>query len=732
MLPPRVVRVALDVPNVEGYDFLIPPESPADLPVGTLVRVPFGRNNRERVGVVVEVDVESNIATERIKAVFGALPGVPPLPETVLALARFAADYYRVGLGEMLMALLPPGLRVSPPVIAKPATALWLVKAPDNPKQRAPKRDAVVAALTAGPRTLAALRDAVPHPEAVVRSLLQSGHLAARAVEPNGGLPLASDRHNLRPLTPNQAQAVAAIDLAEAAVHVLHGITGSGKTEVYLRLVAQVVASGSQALVLIPEIHLTPQLAEVFAERFGAAHIAVLHSGIAEGERSRLWLAIHAGQIPIVLGTRLAVFAPLLNLKLVIVDEEHDASYKQGEAPRYSARDLAVVRAQQMGIPVVLGSATPTLETYANARRGRYRLHTLSERAVAAAKPPSIHLVDTRSAKLKEGLAESVLMALAQCQGRGEQSLVFINRRGYAPTLACFNCGWAADCPRCDARSVFHRADRSLTCHQCGRREAVPQQCPTCGNTDIKPVGRGTQRLEAALQDNLPDARVLRMDRDSMARKDAFVAARERVRSGEVDVLVGTQMLAKGHDYPRLTLVVVVDADRGLYASDFRAPERMFAMLLQVAGRAGRAERPGQVLVQTDFPSHPVYAALVAQDYCAFAEAELLMRSQHSLPPASYLALLRAESRSADGAIGFLGGLAATAASLSQAMRLGVAVYDAVPALLARRADVHRAQLLFAARSRRALRELLDHLTQDLQRPSQGVRVWVDIDPQDL
>lgn len=722
-----ILKVALDVPLDRLFDFASGEVAP---PIGALVRVPFGRGSRERVGVVVEHTTHTEVPAERLKAIHGSVPRVPPLTSTQLELCRFAAEYYAATLGETLLGMVPPGLKRPQPVIDATPVKYSLTD-PGRiavPSKSATKQIAIQAALAAGALTAKQLSARVPAFATAMKPMLSAGWVAVNEAQRD-----ERPRSALPTLTTEQLTAVTAINARSGfAVHLLQGVTGSGKTEIYLRLIANALDHGGQALLLVPEINLTPQLAHIVRARFGDEQVALAHSALADGERSRAWLDAASGRAKIILGTRLSVFMPMANLALIVVDEEHDPSYKQQDVPRYSARDLAIARGRIDRATVVLGSATPSLETYENARRGRYVRYTLAQRAVAAAKAPSIRLVDTRLAKLSEGISASVAEAIHERIARGEQSLVFINRRGYSPSIACFNCGWVAVCPRCDARSVFHRSSQSLVCHQCGRTEAVPRQCPACGNVDIKPVGRGTQRIETALTELLPSARILRMDRDSMARKDAFTHARARVNAGDIDVLVGTQMLAKGHDYPRLTLVAVIDADRGLYATDFRAPERMFATLLQVAGRAGRGEMSGEVLIQTDFPRHPVYHAVLKQNYDAFAQQELETRERHGLPPFAHLVMLRAESLTVEGALNFLASIAQTAQSYSTAEQLGVQVFDAVPALLARRAEVHRAQLLFSARARIALKTLMAELARHLKAVPKGVVCWVDVDPQEI
>ncbi len=509
-------------------------------------------------------------------------------------------------------------------------------------------------------------------------------------------------------------------------------MTGSGKTEVYLALIERVLAAapGAQALLLVPEINLTPQLEAQVRARFPAHGVVALHSGLAAGERSAAWLAAHEGRARVVVGTRLAVFASLPKLALIVVDEEHDPSYKAGEGVRYSARDLAVKRAQMLDVPVLLGSATPSLESWAHARSGRYRLVKLVHRiadADAAWTPPRIELVDPERELPPSGFASAVHSALADTLARGEQSLVFINRRGYAPVVACDACGWLSQCPHCAAYAVFHKLDRTLRCHHCGWSAAVPRSCPTCGNSALHGVGRGTQRIEEALQQGLPDARVLRIDRDSTRRKDAAATAFAAVHRGEVDVLVGTQMVAKGHDFRNVALVVVLNADSQLVSQDFRASERLFAMLTQVIGRAGRSGAPSRALLQTRYPKHPLFAALARQDYAAFADALLAERERAGMPPASFQALLTAEAKQLDTALAFLRGARDAAEAPA-----GVTLYDAVPMALARRAGVERAQLLVEAAQRGPLQAFLRDWLRALREQKTSVRWQIEVDPADI
>jgi primosomal protein N' (replication factor Y) len=664
-----IIRVALDVPVAKLFDYRAQEASAAD--VGHRVVVPFGR--KTAVGVIVELARSTAVPEERLKSAIRILHEFPPLAAEDLRLLRFAADYYHHPLGEVVMGALPTRLR--------------RVAGPPRPRKRGP----------------ATLREAG---SAVTTVPLE----AAAAPE----------------LTTEQMRAVASIraGLGGFQPFLLLGVTGSGKTEVYLHAVAAALEAGRQALVLVPEISLTPQLEALVQNRFPGTHTVSLHSALAETERLEHWRAACSGQARIVLGTRLAVFAPLPELGLIVVDEEQDSSFKQGEGFRYSARDLAVVRARQRGVPVVLASATPALETYHNAVSGRYTLLTLSSRI--GAPPPRISCIDTRGDKLGDGVSERLLAALRERVAAGEQALVFINRRGYAPVLMCRSCGWVSGCQRCAARLVLHLQERRLRCHHCGHVSPAPAACPDCGNQDLAPVGHGTQRVEEALVRLIPQARILRIDRDTTRQRRAWHAMRERIKERDVDILVGTQILAKGHDFPHLNLVGVLNADSQLYSGDFRAAERLFALLTQVAGRAGRGGIQGEVLIQTEFPQHPLYAALRAQDYRAFADDALVERRQTGFPPFVHQALLRAEAPRLATALEFLG----AAARRGRALDGQINAYDPVPAALPRRAGHERAQLLVQSASRSRLRDFLDAWHNALASSAPTRARWsIDVDP---
>ena len=666
---------------------------------GTLVRVPLGR--REVAGIVWEAPAREVAAhgarvqarPAKLRPIKAVLDAMPPLSASWRALIDFAAGYYQRGIGELALAVLPPQLRQIDDV------------------QLARRRARTVKASASAGAAAAGTVPSVAMPTA-----LNADQLAA-----------------LEGFTESTAPAL------------LHGVTGSGKTEVYLHAAERALAAGGQVLVLVPEINLTPQLEARFAERFPDRVLASLHSGLTAAQRLRHWLLAHEGHADLVLGTRLAIFAPLPRLALIVVDEEHDASFKQQEGARYSARDLAVWRARQLGVPVLLGSATPSLETWQRVLQGRYRRLALPER-IGGGELPRVRLIDMRSlppraagseAALLAPLAPPLLAALRERLERREQSLLLLNRRGYAPVLHCSACGWKSGCPHCSAWRVFHKLDRTLRCHHCGLTERVPRACLECGNLDIAPLGRGTEKLEEQLTAALPGARVARIDADTTRGVGELARQLAAVHDGEVDVLVGTQILAKGHDFRRVTLVAAVDPDGALFSSDFRAPERLFALLMQAAGRAGRdaaRSQGSEMWIQTTSPGHALYAALARHDYAAFAKSQLAERAAAGLPPFSYLALVRAEAREAATATAFLRAGAAELAALPEAAGgAALRIYPPVPPALSRLADVERVQMLIESASRPALQRALATWLPSLDRlraAHKGVIRWaVDIDP---
>ena len=693
------LQIAVDAPAHTALRAPLTYLGESPLPPGTLVRVPFG--TREVTGVVWAGEAEAGEAVVDpaigLKPLRHALTSLPPLSAAWCRLVDFTAAYYQRGTGEVALSVLPPELR---------------------------KLD-----------------------DTQVRQRIGRLHKALAAPQPPAGraaTPPELDAAQTRVL----AELAAAEGSATAPTVLLHGVTGSGKTEIYLRAAAEALAQGRQALVLVPEINLTPQLEARFAERFAGRHIVAMHSGLTPAQRLRSWLAAHLGLADLVLGTRLAVFASMPRLGLIVVDEEHDPSYKQQEGARYSARDLAVYRGRLEGATVLLGSATPSLESWQRADEGRYLRLSLPAR-IGGGALPTVRLVDMTAQPKAKGaggissaLSPPLVAALQQRIERGEQSLVFLNRRGYAPVLHCGDCGWKSGCPHCSAWRVFHKLDRTLRCHHCGYTERVPRACPDCGNLDIQPLGRGTERLEEQLAELLtpPDGRVVRIariDADSTRGKGALEAQLGAVHAGEVDVLVGTQMITKGHDFRRITLVAAVNPDSSLFSSDFRAPERLFALLMQAAGRAGRdaaQAAASEMWVQTWHPQHPLYAALRRHDFNAFAESQLAERRMAGLPPHSHLALLRAEARSTDAARGFLQAVADAAEA--DAALSGVTLYPPVPTPIARVANVERMQMLVESASRQALQRFLAdwlpalHALRRERGADQRILRWaVDVDP---
>ena len=692
-LPGRVAKVIVDLPIAQPLDYAMLDE----VPIGSLCVVPMGR--RKVIGVVVGHADTSAIAPSRLK------PLGPKLSLQVsahwLALTRFAADYYHHRWGEIALPVLPPGLR----------------RLPAKRRSRAAPDDA---AAPAGDGTL-------PEP--------------GTAAPENG--PGAAPK-----LHPEQLAAIDAISAADGfAPFCLFGITGSGKTEVYLgalerllrtpaRPQAQVPGAPvalSQALVLVPEINLTPQLQARLQARFPGLPVISLHSAMAPRQRAQAWLEAHEGRARIVLGTRTAVFASLPGLRVIVVDEEHDTSFKAHGGVPFSARDLAVKRAHMEGLPVVLGSATPSLESWQAIAQGRYRRLDLTHRASAQARLPTIEPVDLNHEPLEHGVASRALAAIGQTLERREQVLVFINRRGYAPVLRCPSCDWHTQCPFCDSFAAYHRIGQRLLCHHCGWQSGLPRACPDCGNQDIRAVGQGTQRIEELMRERWPEARIARIDRDSAqgARgADRTGQALQAVHAGDVDILIGTQMITKGHDFRRVSLVVVLNADGQLVAADFRAPERLFATLMQVAGRAGRAGQDARVLIQTRYPGHSLFTALMRADYAGFAQTQLDERQAAAMPPFVHQALITCAAREMPAAIEFLADCARLCADHVGARP--VQVYDPVPMPLARLASESRAQILLESASRPSLHAVLDAVLPQLHaRGQRGILRWsLDVDPQ--
>ena len=730
-----ILNIALDVPLNRTFDYL---SADFAAKIGSRVIVPFA--GRNLVGVVLALKQTSDYPIEKLKPVSHVFDDVVFDTHT-FKLLKFCADYYHYSLGQALISALPLRLRQLKPAVSRKAFAYSLLHNADISQIPAKKvvLHRIITALQAAPMLGVAELSFVSSgwKKAIValKSLgVVSEHevLAVKASMPSSSVEPA--------LNGEQQQAIQQV-LAltnNFKPWLLHGITGSGKTEVYIQILRQILQNPqSQVLVLVPEINLTPQLEARFRSRLSQYPLVTLHSNLSESERLQNWLAASSGAAKIVIGTRLSVFTPMPHLEMIVMDEEHDGSYKQQDGMRYHARDVAMVRAKQLNIPIMLGSATPSLETWHNAQKGQYGLLSLNQRAVENATLPSIFCVDIAKSPTENGLSPILLKALRERLSRGEQSLLFLNRRGYAPVLHCNACQWASACTRCSAKLVVHLSQKRLKCHHCGHEQKIPLQCPSCGNADIRPVGQATQRLEQTLQMLLPTARIARVDRDSMRSKDALTDVLSQVHAGEIDILVGTQMLAKGHDFPNLTLVGVLDTDSALYSPDFRASEKLFAQLMQVAGRAGRADKAGEVLIQTAFPQHALFNALRSQDYVAYANELLLERQTMQFPPACFFALLRAEANDFSQVQQFLASAGNAARQLlttqlkSADLKHEVMIYDPIRPQMQRLKNMERGQLLLQANSRADLQRLLKNwMPQIHDFPiAKKVRWSLDIDP---
>lgn len=722
---PLTARIALNRPLRRLFDYRIPVGM--DLKPGQRVTIPFGR--QQATGLVVETGVNPPEGIT-LKPIAGILEPWPALPEETFRLLSWASDYYQHPLGECLFTSLPPSLRRGRK--AQEKTEQWWCACSSS------------ATLPGNAHRQRALVDwLATHPEGAPESrIVQAGFTRAqlkallerqlaRMVAPpaNSHRATPSESPSRQPVL-SDAQSAAASELESStrdrfSAFLLYGITGSGKTELYLHYLKNKLEDSDQALVLVPEINLTPQTVARFEHYFGA-RIRVWHSALNDGERLSTWLKIRNGEPVILIGTRSAVLLPFTNLRAIIVDEEHDSSYKQGEGFRYSGRDMAVYRAHLNHCPIILGSATPSLESVHNARQGKYRLVRLETRANNAT-PPAINLLDIRSRPLEGGLSRPALNAIEQTLARGEQALVFVNRRGFAPVMMCFDCGHISDCPRCDSRLTYHRRDRAMRCHHCDYQTAATDHCPKCQSEAFKPVGQGTERTEDILASAFPETPVVRVDRDSTQRKGSIQSILNTVNSGKPCILVGTQMLAKGHDFPNVTLVVVVNADGGLFSVDFRAPEQLIQTLLQVSGRAGRGSKPGKVLVQTCHSDHPLLKTLCQGRYLDMADQLLGEREEGRFPPFRAMAIFRAEADTMANSLQVLDNIK----SLANAP--GIDVWGPLPAIIARRADRHRAQLILNANNRSVLNRRLTLICQQLdqQKLPAGARWMIDVDPQE-
>ena len=724
-------RIAVNVPLSDG---LLTYSHSEPLPPGTRVLVPF--RNKTVVGMVWETDIAPDMDTARILSVQTAFVEEKPLPQSWRDLLAFTSRYYHYPTGQAVFAALPQGLKETR-AVEMPQPPLFYAlneagRAQTPPPARFNKKAALWGALLSGGMTMAALKQVNAQAAKLIEDWAEQGWIettkaAQSALRPYHG----QASHSEFVLNADQQKASDEIQTAFGKFQpfLLYGITGSGKTEVYFDAMAKVLAQGRQVLFLLPEINLTPQLLKRVENRFANVPTAVLHSQMAAGKRTQDYLRAMLGQAKLVIGTRLAVFTPMDDVGLIVVDEEHDSSFKQDNELRYHARDLAVWRAKQSGCPVVLGSATPSLESWHKAQSGAYRLLQLTERAHTAAQLPQVEILNVGRLKLDNGFSPQALQLLKQNFEAGGMSLVYLNRRGFAPALFCGDCGHTFGCPNCSAKMVLHQRARQLRCHHCDHREPIPFKCPDCGNQDLTAVGHGTQRVEETLRAFLPKAIVVRVDRDSTAHKNDWADLYRRIADNEIDILVGTQMLAKGHDFARLNLVIVLNADGSLYSADFRAPERLFAELMQVSGRAGRADKPGKVLIQTQLPEHPVFAAVKAQDYTVFAENELNERQMFAMPPFGFQTAVRADAPRVADAMEFLNAAKETLAPL---LPESVSQFGAAPMLMVRLAERERAQIFLESPSRQDLHRAVSLWVQVLQQNRDGKIRWsVDVDVQE-
>ncbi len=722
---PDVLIAAIAVPLklARTFDYLLPPNCPALAP-GCRVRVRF--SGRLTIGWVVETRRDSELPIAKLKAVDAVVDQEPLLPDELWRLLDWTHRYYHHPLGEVLATALPGPLKQRDQLAIDRPQAITLTAAgrqvTEKQVKRSPRQAELLALLASGPVALTTLRPQFD--AAVVRRLRDKGWIETVVAEATPCVAQSGPT-----LNEDQQKAVSTIgqSIDRFAAHLLDGVTGSGKTEVYLHAIAPVIENGQQVLVIVPEIALTPQLLERFSARLGC-EVATLHSGQSDGDRVQVWLRSRAGELPVVIGTRSAIFVPLSKPGLIVVDEEHDLSLKQQDGLRYSARDLAVQRARLNDIPVVLGSATPSLESLNNALNDRYR-HLLLPKRPGTAKPPKVELLDLRAQQTNEGIAAPLRQRIDEHLRRGEQVLLFLNRRGFAPVLICDACGWYAECSRCDARMTWHRRDRRLRCHHCDNERPVPRDCPQCGSSRLGPVGAGTERLDQALRDWFADYPILRLDRDTTRNKGQLSTIREQLKTGQPCVVVGTQMLAKGHDFPNVTLVGIVDIDQALFSSDFRAAERAAQLLVQVAGRAGRAEKAGTVILQTHHPHHPLFLEVLSAGYGSYARQLLRERHAAGFPPYGFMTLLRAEAHDAKKVDSFL----TAAASRLHDNAHRTQVFGPIPAPMERRAGRYRMQLLLLNRQRSALMKTLQSWVPGLYDDKSASRVrWsLDIDPQE-
>lgn len=742
MPTPVLLEIALPTPLRRRFDYLAPAgmsdAEAQQLAAGVLVRVPFG--HQELIGVLLRTKFTTEQQIEKLRPAFAIIDTNPAFSSDILELCLWAADYYQCPEGEALHTALPALLRQGE-IAELRSEPCWQLTTegkglPDGALKRAPKQALLLTELQAHSILSRSDIAALNIPANIIKTLVDKGLIETTKEKENKTQKNITETTSLlrqQPLTlsDEQQHVFAQIHLQQFQVSLLDGTTGSGKTEIYLQTIAKALEQGQQALVLVPEIGLTPQTIARFQQRFSVPIVA-MHSGLNDRERLDAWLHAKSGAAKILIGTRSAIFTPMPSLGIIIIDEEHDGSFKQQDGFRYSARDLAVLRANRLQIPLLLGTATPSLETLNNAQQGRYQHLRLTARA-GNAKPPEIQLLDIRGKSLIEGFAAETITAIEKEIAANNQVLVFLNRRGYAPTLECQDCGWLATCSHCDVRMTVHQSPRHLHCHHCGHQRGIPKQCPNCKSSRLQPLGQGTERSEIALTEWFPQTRIIRVDRDSTRNKNTMNKILNEVHQGEACILVGTQMLAKGHHFANVTLVVIIDADTGLFSTDFRGPERMGQLLLQVAGRAGRAEKPGRVILQSLHCDHPLVQTLVHQSYHAFADLILQERNITQLPPYRYLALLRAESKRPEIALDFLK-MARHEAQNIFASNPQLHYLGPLPSMIEKRGDRFRYQLQFNSAQRKPLQQLLTQLSHILESHALSKRVrWaIDVDPLEM
>jgi primosomal protein N' (replication factor Y) len=738
-LPPGdnlIYRVAIPVPIYRLFDYLAPDNVELDgIKPGVRLEVPFGKG--KKIAFLLETVQHSELDTSKLKRVVRILDHKPLLSTKDMRLLLWASDYYHHPLGEVISAAFPAGLRQGKPVVVQTEKRYALTDlgkvTPGTQLQRTPKQKSVLEKFQCYPSYLSeaelsswndSWRPAVK--QLIAKQLLQIEFSDTRMISSE-----ALIRNNALQCNPQQQSAIDAVcnSLGQFGVFLLEGVTGSGKTEVYLQIIRTVLERGQQVLVLVPEITLTPQLEGRFRQRFTAS-IALSHSKLTDKQRQTAWLQMQQGKCSILLGTRSALFTPLKNPGLIILDEEHDASFKQQDGFRFSARDIAVVRGKLLHVPVLLGSATPSLESLHNVDKQRYQLLHLPDRAGNAIEPV-LQLMDIRNKRMQEGLSESLVEEMHLTLAKNEQVLLFLNRRGFAPTLICHGCGWVARCQSCDANLVIHFDEERLRCHHCGKEQRLINRCPACKTGELTPLGLGTERVEKVLTELFPDKVTVRLDRDSTQRKGSLENYLQQINQGKVDIILGTQMLAKGHHFPNVTLVAILDVDSGLFSIDFHAAEKLAQMIVQVSGRAGRAEKPGKVIMQTRQPEHPLLTTLIRQGYRSFAKTALAERKEALLPPFSYQALLRVQAGDVDAPQLFF---QAVSALLQEHNAGHTQVLGPVSAPMARRAGLYRYQLLFQNTRRQELHVLLDLLIPEIAKLKQAKKLrWsLDVDPVDL